>query len=290
MHRALTITALALVGAFSEAAGSAETPRECCFTYRPLAVGDEARETVDFALTLKTIRSQAGQVIDMADQAVERNERSHVVRLPAGPGQTAKARITYESARQTSQVRGGTPAETERPVAGRTYIAARQGDDLVISDEQGQEPPEEELTIVARSMAGLGRPSPLGLFFDGRAVAMGQSVRLPAEFTAELLAGWDEALARLPLDVILMGVEHVDGQLCALLHTPPSGTSETGTRRAPVEGKFLVELATCRVALVELRGPINASERRGQPGSEFDVRRRGKLQVAVHVEHQRAAR
>jgi hypothetical protein len=87
-----------------------------------------------------------------------------------------------------------------------------------------------------------------------------------------------------------MGTEHVDGRECALLHTPPSGSAEPAVRRAPVDGKFLVELATCRVALVELRGPISSSERRGQPGGEFDVRRRGKLQVAVHIEHDRAKR
>ena len=103
-----------------------------------------------------------------------------------------------------------------------------------------------------------------------------------------MLAGWDESLAKLPLDVMLVGTERVDGALCALLHTLPPDTGTPQARRAPVDGKFLVEIDTCRVALVELRGPIATNEKRSAPGQEFDRRRKGKMQVAVHVEHHRA--
>jgi hypothetical protein len=263
MRFASICAGLAVLGACSLVPAQAEAPRQCQFTYRPLGVGDQARETIRFALSLKTIRSQDGQVVDMADQAVERDEHSLVVRLPAQPGQAAKARITYEMSHQTVQARGGASNESERPVAGKSYVVARVGEELVITDPHGETPPDAELSIVERTMDGLGRPSPLGVFFDGRTVAIGQRVRLPAQFTEKLLAGWDESQARLPLDVVLMGTEHVDGQLCALFHTPPSAAAEPGARRAPVDGKFLIELATCRVALVELRGPISTSERRG---------------------------
>ncbi len=86
--------------------------------------------------------------------------------------------------------------------------------------------------------------------------------------------------------MMLMGTERVDGQLCALLHTPPAAAG----KRNPVDCKFVIELATCRPALVELRGPVNSSERHGTPGEEFDVRRKGKLHVAVHVAHAPAQR
>jgi len=268
-----------LGGAWSHAAPPA---RECQFTYRPLAVGDEAHETLRCAIELKTIRAVDGQVIDVGDQAAVRDEETLVTRLPTAPGQSAKARLTYEVSEQTSRSRLLDPQQTERPVAGKTYIVARQGSDLVIADEQGAEPPDEERQIVARTLDSLGKPNPLGKFFDGRSIALGELVELPPEFTEKLLSGWDESLAKLPLEVILMGTERIDGQLCAMFHTPPGAG-----KRNPVEGKMLIELATCRLAFLELRGPVARTERRGAPGEEFDVRHKGKLQIATHIEHRR---
>ncbi|HVU90114.1 MAG TPA: hypothetical protein VHD36_22475 [Pirellulales bacterium] len=268
-------------------AGSGAPPQEYRFTYRPLAVGDAAHETLRFTIDLKTVRSQGGEVVDVNDQAAVREEQSLVVRLDPDPGQSAKVRLTYEQSQQSTQPRSGTVQSSDRPVAGKTYLAARQGEDLLIADERGLAPPDEEREIVARTLESLGKPNPLGVFFNGRSMRVGERVQLPADYTQKLLAAWDPAFSKEPLEVMLMGTERVDGQLCALLHTPPAAA---GGRRNPVEGKFLIELATCRPAVVELRGPVNSSEQRGEPGQEFDVRRKGKLQVAVHVEHRRAAR
>jgi hypothetical protein len=266
---------------------AAAPPQQYSFTYRPLAVGDTAHETSRFTIDLKTVRSQGGQVVDLNDQVAVREEQSLVVRLAPDSGQSTKVRLTYEQSQQTTQPRAGAVQSSDRPVAGKAYLAARQGEELLIADEHGHAPPDEEREIVARTLENLGKPNPLGVFFNGRTMKVGERVQLPAEYAQKLLSAWDPALGREPLEVILMGTERVDGELCALLHTPPTGA---GGRRSPVDGKFLIELATCRPAVVELRGPVNSSERQGNPGEEFDVRRKGKLQVAVHVEHQRAAR
>ncbi len=273
----LTVLTCAASATWTAAAPPA---RECQFTYRPLAVGDEARETLRCAIELKTIRAVDGQVIDVGDQTALREEQTLVTRLATAPGQTAKARLTYETSEQTSKSRLLDPQQTERPVAGKTYIVVRQGDELIISDQQGKSPPAEERQIVARTLDSLGRPNPLGKFFDGRSIALGETVQLPPEFTEKLLSGWDESLAKLPLEVILMGTAQLDGQLCAMFHTPPGAG-----KRNPVEGKMLIELATCRLAMLELRGPVARTERRGPPGEEFDVRHKGKLQIATHIEH-----
>ncbi|HEY4308384.1 MAG TPA: hypothetical protein VGN12_02930 [Pirellulales bacterium] len=275
-----------LVAIYSAASGLAfgDPPQEYRFTYRPLAVGDQVHETVRYTIDMKTIRSQAGEVIDVNDQMAVRDEQAVVVRLQAGPGETARVRLTYEQSQQTTQPRVGAVQASDRPVAGKTYIVARKGDELAIADEQGQAPPDEEREIVSRTLDNLGKPHPLGVFFNGRTMTVGQRVELPADYAAKLLSAWDPALASEPLEVILMGTERVDGQLCALLHTLPAAAG----RRSPIDGKFLVELATCRPAVVELRGPVNSTERRGATGVEFDIRRKGKLQVAAHVVHTRA--
>ena len=85
---------------------AAAPPQQYRFTYRPLVVGDTAHETLRFAIDMKTIRSQDGQVVDMNDQLAVR-EQSLVVRLAPDVGQSAKVRLTYERSQQTTQPRAG---------------------------------------------------------------------------------------------------------------------------------------------------------------------------------------
>jgi len=281
------------------------------FTYKPLEVGDQASETSEFALDLKTTVAQGHEVINVAAQKADRNERVIAERLPATPGQTAKARIKYETSEQVTTDRSGATHGTERPVAGKTYIAAREGDALVIADEQGAAPPEEEFKIVSRAADGLGRPNPIGELLNGKTVAIGERISLPQEYCRQMLGGWDESLADAPLEVMLMGTQRIDGKNCAVFHTVPEGMGAKSTvvrtsattatdgpelklppppATSPIQGKFLVEFDTCRLAVIELDGPVNRIETKGRPGREFEVRRKGKLRVAVHTTHNRAVR
>jgi len=265
--------------------------QQCHFKYQPLQAGDRAIETFHLSLDFKTVLLQDGQVMGIIDQTVDRDEHSTVLRLEAARGQSARAQISYDTSRQTVvHGRGGEATSANRPVAGKTYVVARAGEKLLITDPTGSSPPEEEQAMVARTMDALGKPNPFGVLLDGRTITFGEIVRLPADYTEKLLAGFDDSLAGMPVEVMLMGTEQVDGKVCSLLHTPPPGAGDSHAKRAPIDGKFLVELDTCRVAVIELRGPISATERRGAPGQEFDRRRKGKLQVSVHIQHERAAR
>ncbi|HEY2838583.1 MAG TPA: hypothetical protein VGJ26_05515 [Pirellulales bacterium] len=285
-------------------AGAAETLR---FTYKPLDVGDQASETSEFGLDLKTTVAQGHEVINVAAQKAERNERITAERLPTEKGQTARARIKYEASDQVTTDRSGAVHGAERPVAGKTYVATREGEQLVIADEQGAAPPEEEFKIVTRAAEGLGRPNPIGELLNGKTVAIGERISLPQEYCRQMLSGWDDSLTDAPLEVMLMGTQRIDGRQCALFHTVPEGlgqksnivrtsaTSSTDGAEAktpppatsPIQGKFLIELDTCRLAVIELDGPVNRVETKGRQGREFEVRRKGKLHVAVHVTHNR---
>lgn len=303
----LCAIAVCIAGA-TTIAGAAEQYK---FTYKPLDVGDQASESSEFALDLKTTVAQGHEVINVAAQKADRNERIVAERLPVAKGQTAKARIKYESSEQVTTDRTGAAHGAERPVAGKTYIATREGDALVIADEQGAAPPEEEFKIVSRAADGLGRPNPIGEMLNGKTVAIGERISLPQEYCRQMLSGWDETLADAPIEVMLMGTQRIDGKQCAVFHTVPEGliqksnvvrTSATSSSDGPelkmppppaataIQGKFLVEFDTCRLAVIELDGPVNRVEVKGRTGREFEVRRKGKLHVAVHTTHSRAER
>jgi|GEM_PF-6435796 len=305
-RRAWLLTACCILSA----AGTATGAEQFRFTYRPLEVGDQASEISEFALDLKTTVAQAHEVINVAGQKAERNERIHAERLAATEGQSARARITYESSDQVTTDRSGAVHGVERPVSGKSYIAARAGEELIITDEQGAPLSEEEMRIVTRAADGLGRPNPIGDLLNGKTIAIGERIQLPPEYSKQMLSGWDESLASTPFEVMLVGTQHVDGRHCAMFHTVPPdlGLAENKVVKtsaikladgaqppaaatpSPIQGKFLIEFETCRLALVELDGPVNRVEVKGRPGREFEVRRKGKLHVALHVTHNRAAK
>lgn len=297
-HVAMVLCAGLSAGAIVGASAEAATPRaQYHFTYVPLKPGDRATEDFHFQLDVKTILSQESQVVGLVDQTVRHDEHSTVLRLPAQTGQTARAQITYDHSQQRVDIgRGESSKTTNRPVDGKTYIAARIGDELVITDPRGTVPPEDELKLVTRSMDALGRPNTLGIFFGSRTITVGEIVRLPAEFADRLLGGFDASLAGTPLDVMLVGTERIDDKQCAVLRTPPADMQRTSPeakgaeKRVPIDAKLVVEIDTCRVAVLEISGPVSGTEQKGEPGQEFERRRKGKLHVTAHIQHERATR
>ena len=121
-----TIPAMAETSRQRPTALGSRSLRHSALPYQPLVGGDHGpQEATRFVLDLKTVRLLDGQIIDIADQVIERTEESHVVRLPPGPGQSAKAQVTYQASRQTAKGRRGVAAaESDRPVAGK-HISSR---------------------------------------------------------------------------------------------------------------------------------------------------------------------
>jgi len=126
---------------------------------------------------------------------------------------------------------------------------------------------------------------------QSRSVEVGETVRLPNPLAKELFGSWDQLGEVSQLDLMLLGTQTIEGARCALFHTkievrPPKSSGGT----TQIEGRFLIEIDTCRTAQVELSGPVTTSQVRGEGASQFTVKRRGSMEIAVQTRHDRAMR
>jgi hypothetical protein len=261
------------------------------FTARKPQVGDRSRQELRFLLDVKMTVSQSGQIVYTSDGNVERTQSRQVELLEAREGKVTKAKVTFDTSEQVTSQKDRPAATAQLAVAGKTYLAERVGEELVITDDQGNKPTDEELAIVAPGMEVLGRPNPLAAFFDGRSVEVGETVRLPNQVAKELFGSWDQLGEVSQLDMMLLGTQTVEGVKCALFHTkievkPPKSDG----RALQIQGRFLIEIDSCRTAQVELSGPLTTSQVRGEGASQFTVKRRGSMEIAVQTRHDSAMR
>jgi hypothetical protein len=261
------------------------------FTARKPQVGDRSQQELRFLLDVKMTVSQSGQIVYTSDGNVERTQSRKVELLETREGKATKAKVTFDTSEQVTSQKDRPATIAQLPVAGKTYLAQRVGEDLVITDEQGNKPSDEELALITPSMEALGRPNPLAAFFDGRTVEVGETVRLPIQVAKELFGSWDQLGEVSQLDLMLLGTQTVEGAKCALFHTkievkPPK--SNGGATQ--IQGRFLIEIDTCRTAQVELAGPLSTSQVRGEGQSQFTVKRRGSMEIAVQMRHDGATR
>jgi len=292
MQRPIHCVALVVVSTAIAAAGNTAFARDTYrFTASKPQVGDKSQQELRFLLDVKMTVSQSGQIVYTSDGNVERTQSRQVEVLETREGKATKAKVTFDTSEQVTSQKDRPPAATQLPVAGKTYVAERVGEELVVTDERGNKPTDEELTIIVPGMEALGRANPLAAFFDGRTVEVGETVHLPNQVAKELFGSWDQLGEVTKLDLLLLGTQTVEGAKCALFHTkievkPPKSDGPA----LQIQGKFLIEIATCRTAQVELSGPLSTSQVRGEGMSQFTVKRRGSMEIAVQTRHDSTTR
>ncbi|MFV2067433.1 MAG: hypothetical protein ACC645_10670 [Pirellulales bacterium] len=263
------------------------------FVHRPTEVGDRAHQELQFEVNLIIAISQNGQTAHTRDRGSRRRQSRDISVLAVTDGRATKARVDYSvSQRSLSGSDRETSAAIQRdPVAGKSYLVARnRADELVITDLVGNRPPPEELAIIARNMDAIGRRNPLASYFDQRTVSVGQTVSLPQQLANELL-GFEEPVGKVNrFDMTLVGTREMDGHRCAVFHTRIDWNSPLAEGRPlAMQGEFLLETATCRIASLELSCPLKLEETRGPEGARFLVRGAGSLQIAMRSGRIRSA-
>jgi hypothetical protein len=152
------------------------------------------------------------------------------------------------------------PQSVQQPVVGKTYRVERLRGGLSIFDEEGEVPPQDEFQIVWHNMESFGKPNPLADFLAGQTVAVGQTIDLPTAAAMTLLAFGEDVVAVEQFSLTLAEVHEIDGRkravFGAFVSSRSHGRNQMGMQ---VEGKLIVDAATCRVLSLDLvsgRGKI----------------------------------
>jgi hypothetical protein len=278
IHLEIVVAALII---FTHRAAFAAEP--IAFTYRAPTVGQVGSHDMQFTLDLNISLHQAGQTISSEAQQLSRDQDRDVTVLAVEDKKAMKVQVTYSKAWE--QVSRGKLTGTPQPqsIEGKTYIVERKGNDLVVTDPAGHDVPEEERMLVAASMDAVGHLNPLGMFLDGKKIAVGQTINLPLDMASDLLgvkeAGGEAQKVDLTLHDIATDEEgrHLANfNMLVVLKLGGGGTME-------VKGQLQVEPTTCQIAVANFDGPVSMHEQQGPKGHTFEIASEGTMKVAVRT-------
>jgi hypothetical protein len=263
--------------------GAATAAEPIAFTYRAPQVGQQGSHDMQFTLDLNISLHQSGQTVSSEDQQLSRDQDRQVTVLEVADKKAMKVQVTYSKAWE-QVTRGkltGTPQS--QPIEGKSYIVARRGDDLVITDPSGAEVPDEERMLVAASMDAVGHVNPLGTFLNGKKIAVGQTIKLPNDMAADLLgvkdAGGEAQKVELTLHDMATDEEgrHLANFTMLIVLKMAGGGS------MDVKGDLQIEPGTCQIAVANFNGPVSMREQQGPKGHTFEIASEGTMKVAVRT-------
>jgi hypothetical protein len=274
----LMFWAVLMLGLFAEVAVAAETVP---FTYRAPHVGQQGSHDMQFTLDLNISLRQAGQTISSEAQQLTRDQDRQVTVLAVADSKATKVQVFYSKAWE--QVSRGKQAGTQQsqPIEGKSYLVERRVADLVVTDPDGHDVPEEERTLVAASMDAVGHSNPLGTFLDGKKLSIGQTLKLPNDMASDLLGmketGGEAEKVELTLHDINVDEDHrrlADFSMLVVLKLPGGGSLD-------VKGQLQIEPESCQIASATFEGPVSMHEEQGPKGHTFEVASDGTMKVAV---------
>jgi hypothetical protein len=261
-------------------------------------IGDQIDQVLSMELRLDTTVRQGKEITERNATSMNREQHRLVTTSDVADDRTTAVRVRYVAATtktahgdRLSDLAKQTPALATQPVEGKAYDCRRDGDKLVVTDQQGDIPPIEEFQIVAENMQTLGQPNPLAEFLVGRTVGIGQQFTLPRE-VAERLLGIGERLGQVDKFVLtLEDVRPVDGVPCAVFKANVEAASNDSSQmRLELEGRLVVQVDTCRAVQADLIGPIGMIETRGSLNHTYQMAGTGRMTVRITSTYHDVAR
>jgi len=285
--------------AFNQPTPGAMPRQTVQFGRKAVRVGDRLEQTLALEVKLSMIMRRANEVVGK-NQNVIRSRQQRVVTTTAVEAGRAMA-VTVHYPESTKQVIGppdpvapaavnASTAAVEspphvQPVAGKTYHCVREPGEsgkLVVTDEAGNTPPEDEYSIVAQQMEMVGRPNPFAEYLAGRTIAVGDKVVLPNELATQIFGLGDKFGEVTRFALTLQRVQPENGANCAVfLASVEAMSSDSSQMRMQVEGPLVVEVDSCRAVRIGLVGPIGMSETRGSYSTAYQVISTGRVRVDI---------
>ncbi len=258
------------------------------FTQRPTNIGDLLIQDVRVELNFATIITQSDQVAHQSTNSMVRRQERGIEVLEVAIGRVRRAKVAYRTSQQKMQTGSAEAKMSSQPVEGKSYLVTRNGEQLVITDLDGNIPPQDQYTIVSENMQTLGKPNPLAKYLLGRKFTVGQRIALPQQLAEQLLGLGDPFGKVQSFELELLGTETIDRQPCALFGVNVEAIAhDPGKMNLKIEGRMAIQLATCRTVTAELSGPIGmAAEEKTAQGS-YQYSAEGRMKLDIHSTYSR---
>ncbi len=245
-------------------------------------VGEEVALAIDLNLELKVDVTQFGQAIDSTSHGLTHRQERQMRILEANRNGATKVQVDYAKATQTVHSQGKPVSNAVQPVAGKSYLVARTGEQLTVTDLSGQTPPEAELQIVKDHLQFLGRPNPLVTFFANRSFKIGQRVKVPVQLAKELL-GFGNTVGHVDtFGMTLSEVRTIEGVSCGVFQIDFVAKDNNNTAMTmDIGGELILQLPTGRTLKASLAGPVSVADARGPAGGQYMVNTSGEIRLST---------
>jgi hypothetical protein len=256
-------------------------------------VGDRLIQRLGSQMDMTSRIIQSGQVAHESTNQLRRQQQRTIDVLEVSEGRAVRARASFEICRRQSPEDADPNVLAAQPIEGKTYVATRRGDELIVTDDDGRIPPLDEYTIVAESLDGVGRPNPLATILAGRDVAVGERLLVPLELAQSLLGVGAPELARLhrfelTLDRLAPAADGAPplAVFSAVIEVKPD---DEEAMTVSLRGELAVDPATCRLTSVDLSGPVHVSSLERTPLGSYHSSLSGDLKLAIRSQFAPAA-
>jgi len=259
------------------------------FEQRPTQVGDRVLQSLQVQMDLSTRIVQSGQTAHEGVSSLRREQRRQVDVTQVVDGKLRQARVRFVAARSRGAEAKQDEPLSSQPIEGKEYIVERAGEQLLVTDLQGDIPPLEEYKLVVDALQSLGRPNPLATYLVGREISVGQSLKVPREVASKLLNLTPDMgevrLFELTLQRVSRLPDKTDGQVAEFL-AKINTVARTGSQlTTTIAGRVVIEVDTCRTLEARLTGPVNLSAVERTPLGIYQYIANGGVRVAVESEY-----
>jgi hypothetical protein len=269
------IAAFALL--FAAAAPAADQVQ---FTCRPPQVGHYGTHDVKYELALDVSLQQAGKTVSSEKQQMTRDQTRQITVMKVTGDRVMQVRVHYAKARSIVTRGKESGRGDAQPIEGKAYLVERSENNLVVTDADGRQIPDDERSLVVASMESVGRPNPLGKFLHGKTVAIGQTIELPRELATDLLGlretGGDAQKVELTLQAVQQEPDRRVAKFAMLVVIKPDAKTSLD-----IKGEIHLDVNTCQVASANFTGPVAIEETFGPKGQTFQMRSDGTMRVAI---------
>lgn len=255
------------------------------FKQRETCVGDRAVQRLGLNLAITTKIVQSGQVAHESSADLRRQQQRTIDVLEVAEGRAVKARATFDVSRRQSPDQPDPKSLAPLPIEGKSYFMSRKDDKLILTDLEGAIPPLEEYSLAVDSLDSVGKPNPLVAVLAGHEIKIGERVLVPRDQARSLLDFGSPELARVHrFELTLDRLAPVDkgGQPVAIfrvaIEVRPENEDDYSVH---LNGEMAVEPETCRLASVDLAGPVHVSTIERTQLGIYQYTMSGDLRVAI---------
>jgi len=249
------------------------------FERAPRQVGEQVTEVRSMNSEVEVEVSLGGEVDQRDRRGESRDTEFRVEVLEIEEGRISKLEINTVKLVKL----GGPTAEAKdvSPLAGLTLHARLVGDEVEITDAQG-EPVEQEVEGAAKALVGpMFKPKPR--LIPDRPMKIGETLNIDLDQMGALMGpSSEDDTEDLEFTLTLTGTRSLDGIECGVFEAAmkyTAGVSSGVASRFDLDGEILIEVATSRIRSMVLGGEVEGSVEVKRGGQEYAVQVDGTIEV-----------